>query len=342
MSDRQTAMRNDDLEARIRASLRARADDIDPAPPAWQDLVERSGAVVVPLRPGDTDVPPAHLVPGHRSPRTSRPWLRPVLAAAAALAVVLGATVLVEGRGTNGDTGPGNNEVAVRRVPDSPVIPAPGSGDFSEATATAFPIEPDVAGTVTSADPDKLAAAYLAGVGIDDSQLRSLGYERWIDPASYAPMATPSGPVETATVWWSVRDKADTSFPVTIGPVYMRLTEDGLWTVVAAGTQNNMSLSGVRRADGGVWLTVGDYLEKPYVRVRVDGNAVYEGELGDDYSQSLSPPDPAPEKVITIEVQHLVDGQPVSITAMALAPVMREAVIVNPPTVPATPPVSSP
>jgi hypothetical protein len=61
MSDRQTALRNDDLEARIRASLRARADDIDPAPPAWENLVDRAGAVVGPLPPRDTDVPPAPL-----------------------------------------------------------------------------------------------------------------------------------------------------------------------------------------------------------------------------------------------------------------------------------------
>ncbi|HMG40175.1 MAG TPA: hypothetical protein VK611_02565, partial [Acidimicrobiales bacterium] len=73
-----------ELEARIRSTLSARADDIHPSPPAWEDLVERSGAVVVPLRPGDGTLLPAHLSPS-RQGRVPRTWLRPFLAAAAAL-----------------------------------------------------------------------------------------------------------------------------------------------------------------------------------------------------------------------------------------------------------------
>lgn len=331
-----------ELETRIRSTLRARADDIDPSPPAWEDLVERSGAVVVPLRPGDGTLLPAHLSPSHQG-RTPRPWLRPFLAAAAALAVVLGATVLVETRGGNSGDNPGDNGLTiVRQVPDTPVIPSPLSEDFAQATATAFPAEPGVPTAVTGDDPEALAASYLSEVGIDNEQLARSGFERWTDPPTFETVATATGSVETARVWWSIRQQSDTRFPVTIGPVYMRRNEGGLWVVVGAGTSNNMSLSGVRRAERGVWLTVGDYLENPYVQVRVGGEVVYEGELGDDYSQTFSPPDPAPGKVITIEVQHLEDGQPVSITAMALAPAEADPVPTTATIPPTTPPAISP
>jgi len=315
------AMTDEELETRIRASLRRHADEVDTRPPAWHDLVERSGAVVVPLRAGISAEAPSPLRPGPAGRRPPRQWVRPALAAAATLAVVLTATMLVE-RGEDGDGTPADGEPTTRDAPDGPVIPSPGSLDFDRAGVPALPDGPRAEVLVTG-DPVEVARDYLVGRGLDTD-----GRELRLDEEAGYEMA-PIGDgrlVEIALVWWTVRDEPDIGArPVAQGQVLLRDPDldpvSRRWEIVGAFTSTDAGITGVRRAEGVLSFGLYDYLDKPTVQVRAGGVPVFEGRLQNDGStQNVVVDDPAPGKVITIEVQHLVDGQPVSITAMALAP----------------------
>lgn len=342
MRGRSTAVA-DELESRIRASLQRRAEDIDPTPPAWNDLLSRSGAVVVPLRPGTSgtasgasgraDDTGDTYVPRFTTPSTApfrRQWLRPVLAAAVALAVALSAAMVVTSGGGDGST-PADGETVVRDVPDTPVIPSPGGGDFKPALATAFPPIDQGAVPMVGGDPTQTAVEYLEAWDLDEVRLGQAGFDLVVSPADQLP-AEPPG---TLTVWWSVTRRADQR-EFAEGAVFVRAVDGEPPVVVGAYTHHGvMPLSGVRRGGGGISFDVVDYMEDPEVRVWLDGSAVFEGEMDQgDPSVQVSVDDPAPSEVVTILVQHVVDGQPVAIVAMALEPVA------DPPPPPTDPPAT--
>src|SRR5919106_1838207 len=102
-----------ELEAELRATLRRRAADVRPNAPHWQDLLDRSSAVVVSLHTGrelDPDALGHHTRSGRRGRRGHREsdwtWLRPAMFAAACLAVVMAAGVVI-GRNTHTPPAPG-------------------------------------------------------------------------------------------------------------------------------------------------------------------------------------------------------------------------------------------
>jgi hypothetical protein len=323
------------LEERVRAALHRRAADIEVDPPPWDELVGRAGGVVVPLRP--TDAGAAHLRPTrrHRLPRVS---LRPALATVAALLVALGAAVVVEGRGSSGtggetpaDGGDEDTTVALD-VPDTPVIPSPGSTDFVPRLATAVPVDTSGA-EAADADPWLLAQLYLRGVGLSGGTLESNGFELQVDPLTTDP-ADQADPLE-GTVWWSVRDRSGAQ--LTIGAVFVRVADPGAlfrtWEVAGAFTSSTSSLGtltlgGVRRAGGVLAFDVGAYFPDPTARVMVDGVEVHEGRIPGG-SGPFAIEDPAPDRVVTIQLQHLEGGVPVAITAMAVAPERVTAVVVG-------------
>jgi hypothetical protein len=64
-------------------------------------------------------------------------------------------------------------------------------------------------------------------------------------------------------------------------------------------------------------------MEDPILVVRVDGKEISRDRLpARDPTKVFTVDDPDPGRTISIEVQHLIGDNPVSITAMALAPDM--------------------
>lgn len=318
------------LEERVRATLHRRAADIEVDPPPWEELVGRASGVVVPLRPTTTVDPPAHLRPlqRHRLPRVS---LRPALATAAALLLALGAAAVVgdrDGTGTGGDTpaddGDGDTTVALD-VPDTPVVPSPGSSDFVPQAATALPVDTSSVQEVDpTADPRTLVEVYLQEVGLAGSATEDDGFELQVDPLKTEPEDLVD-PLE-GTVWWSVWDRSGTR--LTIGTVFVRVTDPGAayrtWEVVGAFTSaqspvGSMNLGGVRRAGGVLAFDVGAYFSDPTARVLVNGVEAHDGRLRDGFEQFVVE-DPAPDQPVVVQLQHLEDGTPVAVTAMAVAP----------------------
>ena len=329
------------LEQRIRATLQRRAADIDVTAPPWNELVERAGGVVVPLRPTDTIAPASHLRRSQRS-RLPRVSLRPALATAAALLVAFGAAVVVGGRGGNtpADGGAGDGGTVALDAPASPVIPAPGESDFTLAGATSVPLAPSVAAVAD--DPQSLAQLYLIDVGLagspgtdDDS------YELRIDP--FRPEIPDTSGSTTGNVWWSVSDRDGVM--LADGAVFLRLVDPAAalptWEVVGAYTAGKMGLNGVRRSGGTLAFTVGDYNVDPTAQVLVDGVEVHAGRVPDG-TKAFALEDPAPGQVVTIRLLHVDNGWPTSVTEMAVAPEPDMPVILNEPTTPATPPAGRP
>jgi len=313
---------NEELEARIRATLRRQAEEIQPSQPRWDDLVQGSGAVVVSL-PG-TGPEPSHLRPA--KPRRDRAWLRPTLAAAAALAIVLGAATAVQLRG--GDDGggrstpPADDGEILSKVPTSPLIVSPGSMDFVWEEATPLPTDGSPDAALAARDPGELARWFLTSEwGMEttpDLELR-------IDPPRTAVPTKPGiEPANGVTVWWSVHA---TDSRVAGGAVFLRDLADSpqapVWAVVGAYTnKQDIFLSGVRRDGGTISFTAVDNLPAdPVIQVRLDGKVLEELRLDPmDPTKTWHEPDPAPGKVLTLELQHLVEGHPASISAMALPP----------------------
>ena len=319
------------IEERVRAALHRRAADIDVEPPPWEDVVGRAGGVVIPLRPTDTGPAPAHLRPARRR-RLPRVSPRPALATAAALLLVLGAAVVVDGRlgpGPDGEEDGGEtaandtaDDVETRlEVPDTPTIPSPGGADFAPLLATAMPVDTASIHEVdATTDPRVLAEVYLREVGLAGGSLVDSGYLLQVDPFKTDP-PDQVDPQE-GTVWWSVQDEYGTR--LTDGGVFLRRafasTALPRWEIVGAYTAGSiMSLSGVRRGDGVLAFTVGDYFVEPVTRVLVNGVEAHDDPLPAG-TKSFTLADPAPDQVVTVQVQHLDAGIPVSITAMAIAP----------------------
>lgn len=320
------------LEERVRATLHRRAADIEVDPPPWEELVGRASGVVVPLHPTTTVDPPAHLRPArrHRLPRVS---LRPALATAAALLLALGAAAVVsdrDGSGTGGDTpaddgdGDGDTIIALD-VPDAPVIPSPGSTDFLPSAATALPVDTSSVEEVDpTADPRALVEVYLREVGLAGSATEDDGFELQVDPLK-TEQEDLADPLE-GTVWWSVWDRSGTR--LTIGTVFVRVADPRAayrtWEITGAYTSStsllgSMNLGGVRRAGGVLAFDVGAYFAEPTARVLVNGVETHDGRLRDGFEQFVVE-DPAPDQPVVVQLQHLEDGTPVAVTAMAVAP----------------------
>jgi hypothetical protein len=314
---------DEELEARIRATLRRQAEEVTPSQPRWDDLVQGAGAVVVSL-PGTTPEP-GHLRPS--KPRRDRAWARPVLAAAAALTIVLGAAIAAQSRRSDetGTPPEHENSTVAKQIPVGPVIPVPGDSSWQQATATPLPYDGSVASVKAVEDPAVLATQFLEDWGLDPATLREKGLELNVGEPQRSSIPVDQGQVDAAVVWWSVwSPKAK----VTTGGLFLR-DEDptpgtDLWTVVGVYTSDNvLPVTGVRRADGAVSFTVSDYLEEPMLVVRVDGKQIFRDQLPTrDPTKVFTIDDPDPGRTITIEVQHLMGRDPVSITAMALAPDM--------------------
>lgn len=314
------------LEQRVRATLHRRASDIDVDPPPWEELVGRASGVVVPLHPTTMVDPPAHLRPSrHRLPRVS---LRPALATAAALLLALGAAAVVgsrDGSGTGNTPADDGNTAVVLEVPDTAVISSPGSTDFVARAATPLPVDTSSVQEIDpTADPQTLADVYVRNTGLGGSATEDDGFELQVDPFKTEP-ADQVDPLD-GSVWWSVWDRSGTR--LTIGAVFVRVVDPGAayrtWEVVGAFTSSqsalgSMSLGGVRRAGGVLAFDVGAYFPDRHAKVLVDGFEVHDGRIPNGL-EPFAIEDPAPDQVVTIQVQHLKDGVPVSITAMAVAP----------------------
>jgi hypothetical protein len=317
-----TAVADGELEARIRATLRRHAEDIEPTAPPWSELVERAGAVVVPL-PG-AELTPAHLRTSRR-PGFDEAWVRPVLAAAVALVIALSAAVVVQGRGGGGGSAnlADQEPIITEEVARSPVIPAPGEGVFDRLAATPVPGPGTLSDPTIAMDPRELALAYLEEWGLtktDGFMIDDLPKFEMVPEKS-------GGQLEAINMWWSVTNDAVGRIE---GAVLLRPVDGapGAWEVTGGFTLNVVSLGGVRRADGLLTFAVSDYLFDPTVQVEVGEEQSSVDRLPtDETSKTYTFKDPAPGKVLTIVVHHIVDGVPVSVTAMALAPDGSDAIV---------------
>ncbi|MGH9211282.1 MAG: hypothetical protein ACRD2C_11450 [Acidimicrobiales bacterium] len=263
-----------ELEDELRATLRRRAADVSPNPPDWRDLLRRSEAVVVSLHTGrPMDDVPAHGPQARR--RRDWTWLRPALAAAACLAVVMAAGIVV-GRSTGSDhdggTDPAEGDTDTDEAAPDHTLPTPGDQEFAVATAPPLidgtPDEVDLQTQVAASSglpqelqwmstPESAADMYLEEVGL--ASVLESGYGVWTDPPSaIEEVVTDDARVETTTVWWSVRlpqPRGVTGDPpvATMGRVFLRnLTSPAdtdspdAWTVVGARTQG-LDLANVTR-----------------------------------------------------------------------------------------------
>jgi hypothetical protein len=216
---------DDDFEDRLRAMLRRRAADVHAEPPDWQDLLDRSNAVVVSLetrRPLDGPF---------RARRRRWAWLRPALAAAACLSLVMAAGIAI-GRSTDrSDSGGSADQSSGPASEGEQTLAAAGSESFRPATAAPlYPADTDAqlqaelddalataegaeqaAGTLGGlealANPETVATDYLASVGIEDGSPYTLFVDTPVDADHLDDIGGGSGRlVATTTVWWSLRD----------------------------------------------------------------------------------------------------------------------------------------
>jgi hypothetical protein len=267
-----------EFEDELRAMLRRRAAEVRPDPPDWQDVVRRSEAVVVSLRTGRPVDGAVGGTPGGRN----WSWLRPVLAAAACLAIVMSAGIVI-GRSTDSDGSPeagrDDSEAAADIAAQERTLAAAGATGYAPATAAPlYPPRPedelqteldaaaaaggDLPGDLAvMSDPSAVTREYLTSVGVADAP-----YTLVVDPPREENDqlgTTPDGAlVETTRVWWSLRmpdGLADVEGPngeppvYTMGYVFLRnLTgpEDArtadVWLVVGAAIRG-VSLDNVRR-----------------------------------------------------------------------------------------------
>jgi hypothetical protein len=301
------------LEDEIKAMLRRRALDIDPEPPSWRELAQRNGAVVISLRTG-TPVDPDSDEAGRRKGRPGRQWFRPVLAAAITLVLVMAAALLV------GSAGPSGDDVAQGPID----VPAAGNRDFLPSDAAAFfPAVPGgerLPAEDWITDPSDAARAYLAQVGlpVDEARFRIEDAVR----QSVVDADDRRSVVETANVSWSVRPDADPNDrPITNGVVFLRNTEQGgrnTWLVVGVMTVN-LRLDDIKRGENVLTFEVdrtadASGLTDP-ARVLVDGMPVEQVGVGEVRVIEVHRP---PDEGVLLQVEHVLDGRVVSVTATAV------------------------
>jgi hypothetical protein len=314
--------RRPDAETAVRTMLQRLAADATTRPPAWERLIEREEAEVVPLavsrRVAGTDAPRRRI--------DRRSW---TMRAAAGVLVLAAAGALVANR-----TGSGPSE---RLSPQTISAISPGDPAFDAGAA------PEVWATGL-ADPAAATLAYLAAMGV---------------PTSAAPPAVDLRGTTgtTAVVDWSYGASVDGSQ----GTVYLRSSSEAgtppTWTVVGSSA-SDVALSEVRYDGSRLSFTVERTVAGPEqlaVGAWVDGQPVSLGgepvawagssdvslgelvELGTgaDAATTFGLPADA-DDIVTLRVVRVVDGTVRSLTQMAVA--LPDAV---PAAVAAAPPVAA-
>jgi hypothetical protein len=303
-----------DAEASVRAMLQRLAADALVRPPAWEDLLERPEAEVVPLAVSGSISEVAvrrrriDLRPFDRRAADRRPRIG--VAAAAAVLVVAAVGGLAVSRAGSGPARPPVEAISAI----SPGDPAFDPGAAAAVWATGL------------ADPVAATQSYLAAMGVPAAAT----------PATVALRGTAG---TTAVVDWSL----DTAAGGGRGTVYLRASAPGTppaWTVVGAAA-DDLALGSVRYDGSRLSFTVTRTTagsEQVAVGAWIDGQPVSLGgepvawagssdvslgelvELGTaaDATGRLSLP-AAPDDVVTLRVVRVVDGTVRSLTQMAVA-----------------------
>ena len=291
-------------EAAVRMMLHRLAADASTRPPAWQDLIEREEAEVVPLGlSGPSTETEIHRRRFDRRPRMSR--------VAAAALVFAAAGALVANRAGSGHT----------ESPSAETISAisPGDPSFDAGAAPAV-------WATGQADPAAATLAYLAAMGV---------------PTGATPAVALRGTTGTsAVVDWSLATAAGDSG----GTVYLRSSSAAgtppTWTVVGSAASDialsevqydgsRLSFTVTRTAAGPEQVAVGAWIDGQPVTLGGEPVAwagsgdVSLGELvdlgtGPDAVSTLGLPADA-DDIVTLRVVRVVDGTVRSLTQMAVA-----------------------
>lgn len=322
-----------DFEERLRESMRRRATDVQPRRPEW-DTLAAVRHVAVSTSSGQGAGRGRH----GREPFPG--WVRPVLAAASVLAIVLVGAVVLD-RSGEGDPDDAQNTQAAGRTSPSPApgvseVAAPGSGRFDLQLAS--PVHPVTDEARLAGFPDgelaKLADAYqvandyLATVGIEEG--RGPVGQLEVDTATDGDRAVPdvssgNGAGEVSMAWstWGVASSALTS-----GHVFLRRTDllaldgktpDAVWIVVGARTEGVL-LEEVHREGTTMSFVVnrdrdGTGVER--VRVEVNDRVLQEGKVALDGPEEFIVQVPV-DDVAVIRLQHFSGEDPISVTTMAV------------------------
>ncbi|HEX6167689.1 MAG TPA: hypothetical protein VFZ30_12930 [Acidimicrobiales bacterium] len=295
-----------DLEDGVRTMLHRLATGATERPPAWDELVARREAVVVPL--GVTDAiteARVHRLGPKRRPRMS-------LAAAAVLLVAIAGALVIDRTGSEPTGGPTADTISVI---------SPGDPSFDAGAAAAF-------WATDTADPVAATMAYLGAMGVPTDAA--------VAPAAVLRSATDA----TAVVDWSLPAAVGSSS----GTVYLRSTPVAgavpTWSVVGAAA-SDVALADVRYDGAELSFTVARtsaQAEQLAVSVWVDGqpvslggDAVAQAGAGDvslgelvdigtgaDAHDTLQLPVEA-DDIVTLRVVHVVDGMVRSVAQMAVA-----------------------
>jgi hypothetical protein len=307
--------RRPDAETAVRTMLHRLAADATTRPPAWEELIEREEAEVLPLGVSG----PVALTAVRRRRIDRRSWTS---RAAAGVLVLAAAGALVANR-----AGSGPSE---RPSPETISAISPGDPAFDIGAA------PEVWAT-GEADPVAATLTYLAAMGV---------------PTSAAPPAVALRGLTdtTAVVDWSFGAAGDGSG----GTVYLRLSPEAgatpTWTVVGSSA-SDIALSEVRYDGSRLSFTVERTVAGPEqvaVGAWVDGQPVSLGgepvawasssdvslgelvELGTGpgAATTLRLPVDA-DDIVTLRVVRVLDGTVRSLTQMAVA--LPDAVAAAPP-----------
>jgi hypothetical protein len=295
-----------DLGDGVRAMLHRLAEGATERPPAWDDLIARHDAVVVPLAVRES-IPRDRV---HHLTPTRRPLT--TLAAAAVLLLAVAAVLIVDRTGS---------EPAGSPTADTISVVTPGDPSFDAAAATAF-------WATDAADPVAATVAYLGAMGLPT------------DPAAAPAVVLRSASGATAVVDWSLPAVPGTSS----GTVYLRTTPDAgahsTWSVVGAAASgvafadvsydgDALSFTVARTSAEAEQLAVGVWVDGQPVTLGGDVVAqagagdVSLGELVDigtaaDARDTLQLP-VEPDDVVTLRVVQVVDGVVRSVAQMAVA-----------------------
>jgi hypothetical protein len=296
------------LEDGVRTMLHRLAADVGDRQPAWEDLLARNEAVVVPLGVPESITEAG----GRRAGRARRPRLS--LAAAAVLVLAVAGAVVVDRTGRERTEGPAAETISAV---------SPGDPAFdAEAAAAVWATGVD--------DPVAATVAYLGAMGV---------------PTDAAPPAAVLSTTDgtTAVVDWSLPAAAGGAGGAG-GTVYLRSAPvaGGLptWTVVGAAAPDvvladvrydgaELSFTVARTSAEAGQLAVGVWIDGRPVSLggdavaRAGGGNVSLGELLDlgtaaDARDTLRLP-AEPDDIVTLRVVQVVDGTIRSLTQMAMA-----------------------